>query len=183
MFFKVNDTYESFFTKGTIKPVFFKRRVDEGGYIIRRDKYFDHQNHTVTVDDLKKNTKKVYPIKDVQDMISSFYYMRNVDISKMKPGDNIALNIFFDGETFPFKLKFIQKDVIRTQYGKINTWRVQPMVQKGRVFEDEESLTIWISDDQYKVPVRIKAQLVVGSLKADLDGFSGLPDFKSKFYQ
>ena len=181
MFFKVNDTYESYFTKEKVAPVFFKRRVDEGGYIIRRDLYFDNVNHTVTVDDLQKNTKTVYTVNDIQDMLSSFYYLRTIDINNLQKGDFIALNIFFDGESFPFRLKFIDKEIIRTSYGNIMTWKVQPMVQKGRVFEDEESLTIWVTDDSYKIPVRIKAKLVVGSLKADLDGFYGIPGFKNSF--
>lgn len=174
MFYVVHDTYESYFTKGVIKPVFHKRRVDEDGYLIRRDKYFDNDNNIVTVDDLQKNTKKTYPIQNVQDMVSSLYYMRDVDISNMKEGGEISVNLFFDGETFPFKLKFLKKETINTKFGKVRTWRVQPMVQKGRVFENEESLTIWITDDLNKIPIRIKASLVLGSLKADLDAYSGL---------
>jgi hypothetical protein len=50
----------------------------------------------------------------------------------------------------------------------------RPLVQSGRVFKEEESLTIWISDDDNKMPVRIKANLAVGSIKADLEGFKGL---------
>jgi hypothetical protein len=50
----------------------------------------------------------------------------------------------------------------------------RPLVLSGRVFKEEESLTIWISDDDNKIPIRIKASLTVGSIKADLDGFKGL---------
>jgi hypothetical protein len=54
-------------------------------------------------------------------------------------------------------------------------------VQAGRVFKEEESLTVWVSNDDNKIPVRIKASLAVGSLKADLDGFKGLKNsFKIK---
>jgi len=48
------------------------------------------------------------------------------------------------------------------------------MVQAGRVFKEQESLTIWISDDENKIPLLIKASLAVGSLRADLDEFKGL---------
>ena len=60
----------------------------------------------------------------------------------------------------------------------------RPLVQSGRVFKEEESLTVWISDDNNKLPVRIKANLAVGSIKADLDGFKGLKfPFKVKINQ
>ena len=42
----------------------------------------------------------------------------------------------------------------------------RPLVQSGRVFKEEESLTVWVSDDENKVPLRIKAELAVGSLKS-----------------
>lgn len=174
MFYVVNDTYESYFTKNVVKPVFHKRRVDEAGYLIQRDKYFDIDNHKVTVDDLQKKTKNTYTVNDVQDMVSSFYYLRSLDISKIKEGDEVSVTLFFDGESYPFKLKFLEREKIRTKFGKIKTWKIQPMVQKGRVFESQESLTLWITDDANKVPIRIKASLVVGSLKADLDDYNGL---------
>jgi hypothetical protein len=47
-------------------------------------------------------------------------------------------------------------------------------VQSGRVFKAEESVTLWISDDANKVPIKIKADLAVGSLRADLDAYKGL---------
>jgi hypothetical protein len=55
------------------------------------------------------------------------------------------------------------------------------LVQSGRVFKEKESLTVWISDDDNKIPVRIQASLAVGSIKADLDAFKGLKySFKVK---
>jgi hypothetical protein len=57
----------------------------------------------------------------------------------------------------------------------------RPLVQAGRVFKEEESLTVWISDDDNKIPIRIKASLAVGSLKADIEAFKGLKNsFKIK---
>jgi hypothetical protein len=44
----------------------------------------------------------------------------------------------------------------------------------GRVFKEEESLTLWISNDKNKIPLKIKADIAVGSLRADLESFKGL---------
>jgi hypothetical protein len=44
----------------------------------------------------------------------------------------------------------------------------------GRVFKEQESLTLWVSEDENKIPLRIKADLAVGSLRADLESFKGL---------
>jgi hypothetical protein len=107
--------------------------------------------------------------------MSTFYYLRNhPNIDKIKPGESIAIDMFFDGETTKFKLKFIGREDIKTKFGTVATMIFRPLVQSGRVFKEQESLTVWISDDDNKLPVRIKASLAVGSIKADLEAFKGL---------
>jgi len=82
--------------------------------------------------------------------------------------------MFFDKENHDFKLKFLGKEVLNTKFGKIATLKFRPYVMAGRVFKEQESLTFWISDDKNKIPVKIEADLAVGSLEADLDEFKGL---------
>jgi hypothetical protein len=89
--------------------------------------------------------------------------------------------MFFDEETTKFKLKFIGREDITTKFGTVSAMVFRPLVQSGRVFKEQESLTVWISDDNNKLPLRIKANLAVGSIKADLDAFKGLKNsFKVK---
>ncbi len=174
VFFKVYDNYQSFFDKETGLPYHFIRRVDEGGYIISKDKYFDHQKKEVLVVDHKRKTTEVFKINEVQDMISTLYFLRNRDLSNLKNGEEIIINLFFDGETNPFKLKLLDRELINTKFGKIRTLKFRPYVQTGRVFKENESVTIWITDDENKIPVRVRASLVIGSLKMELDEYKGL---------
>jgi hypothetical protein len=174
LFYNVEDYYESHFTKTQVKPIKFIRRVDEGGFIIKRDMYFDHQNKKVLINDIKLNEKTEMSIGDVQDLVSAFYHLRNYDLDTIKEGGEIQINLFFDKENYPFKLKFLKKEILKTKFGKIKTWKIRPLVQKGRVFEGQESLTVWISDDENKIPLKIKASLAVGSLQVVLQEFKGL---------
>ena len=84
------------------------------------------------------------------------------------------VNMFFDEENYGFKLQYLGEETIKTEFGKMNALKFRPYVMAGRVFKEEESLTLWVSNDKNKVPIRIKADLVIGSLKADLDAFKGL---------
>jgi hypothetical protein len=47
-------------------------------------------------------------------------------------------------------------------------------VQSGRVFKEQESVTLWVSDDQNKLPIRLQADILVGSIKADIENFKNL---------
>lgn len=175
-FFKVQDTYESYFDKATSKPFQSVRKIDEGGYTKNQESFFQQANNTVTVKDYKNKTEKTYSVtENVQDVVSAFYYLRNhPSIDKLKVGESISLDMFFDDEVIKFKLKFIGRENLKTKFGTVSTMIFRPLVQAGRVFKEEESLTVWVSDDENKLPLRIKASLAVGSLKADLESYKGL---------
>jgi len=174
-FFKVKDRYETYMYKENLLPYRFIRNIDEGGYTKNKEIYFDHKVKKALVINKKKKTQKTYNTKEsVQDLLSSLYYLRNKDVSSLKTGDQLTLNMFFDEENVPMKLKFLGRESIKTKFGKINTLKFRPLVQSGRVFKEEESVTVWVSDDVNKIPLRIKASLAVGSLRADLHSYKGL---------
>lgn len=175
-FFKVEDHYESYIDKTSDLPYKFVRKIDEGGHTKDKVISFDHKNQKAYVYNRKYNKRKTVDTEvGVQDMVSAFYYLRNnLDTSDLKKGDETDLTMFFDSENYPFKLRFLGRETIRTKFGKVKCLKFRPLVQSGRVFKEQESLTVWVSDDYNRVPIRIKASLAVGSLKADLDGFKGL---------
>ncbi|HEY0046632.1 MAG TPA: DUF3108 domain-containing protein [Flavobacterium sp.] len=175
-FFKVEDNYESFFDKVTGNPYQFIRKIDEGGYTKNQEGFFNQATDQILVKDYKKKLERTFAIpNNTQDIVSSFYYLRNhPSVDKLKVGESIAIDMFFDDETTKFRLKFMGRENLSTKYGVIPSLIFRPLVQSGRVFKEEESLTVWISADDNKIPLRIKASLAVGSLKADLDGFKGL---------
>ncbi|RAJ12165.1 DUF3108 domain-containing protein [Olleya aquimaris] len=175
-FFKVEDRYESYFDKTTILPYKFIRNIDEGGHKKNIEIKFDQENRKALVYNKKHETKKTVDTKaNVQDMVSTFYYLRNkLDTKTLKVGDEIKLDMFFDEENYGFKLKFLGKENLDTSFGTVETLMFRPYVMAGRVFKEEESLTLWVSNDKNKIPLRIKADLAVGSLRADLEAFKGL---------
>ncbi|WP_103069273.1 DUF3108 domain-containing protein [Aquimarina sediminis] len=176
VFFKVEDYYETYIDKNKVKPYRFIRKINEGGHTKDIEINFNHKNSKALVFNKKYNTKKTFSIKsDVQDMMSSFYYLRNsINTSSLKKGDEQFVNMFFDNENYRFKLKFLGREVIKTKVGKVACLKFRPYVQADRIFKEEESMTVWVSDDDNRMPVRIKADILVGSIKADLDAFKGL---------
>jgi hypothetical protein len=175
-FFKVKDRYESYIDKETLMPYKFVRNIDEGGHKKDIEIEFDQVNNKAYVNNKRHKTNVVIDTKpNIQDMVSTFYYLRNkLDVSHLKVGDEVMVDMFFDNENYGFKLKYLGEEIIRTNFGKIESLKFRPYVMAGRVFKEEESLTLWVTKDKNKVPLRIKADLAVGSLRADLEAFKGL---------
>ena len=176
LFFEVEDHYQSIFDKETGKPYQFLRKINEGGYKKYQEGFFNHKEQTVLLKDHQENTQKTFTVpENVQDVVSSFYYLRNhPKVDQLNINESIEIKMFFDDELLKFQLKYLGKEELSTKFGKIMCLKFRPMVLSGRVFKEEESLTVWVSEDQNKIPIRIKAELAVGSLKADLDDYRGL---------
>ncbi len=175
-FYKVRDRYETYIDEQSIVPWMFIRRVNEGGYKIEQDYIFNRYKQRVDV-----GSGETFPIElNMQDMLSAFYNARNLDLSNAKPGELFALNCFMDKEVWPLKIKFIGKEVVTTDLGTFRCLRFHPIVQKGRVFKHEDDLNVWITDDKNHIVIKGQADVLVGSIKAELTSYAGLANPISK---
>lgn len=184
LFFKVYDRYESYFYKKNIKPYRFIRNINEGGYTKNIEILFDQTTKVAKVNNFKKKSSNDFSFKEnSQDMVSIFYYLRNFfRIDDLDKNNEIAIDMFFDSENYRLKIKYLSTEIINTNFGKILCHKIKPYVQSGRVFKKDESLTMWISADNNRIPMKIKADLIVGSIRIDLEAFSNLNHpFEIKF--
>ena len=170
--FPVEDNYQSFIDTETGYPVRAIRKIKEGKHTKNVELIFE-KDSILTIDHKRKENNRV-AVKNVQDMIAAFYYLRDNVPNSLKIDESVNINMFFDGKEFPFKLVKLGEETLKTKFGKINCHIFRPLVQSGRVFKAKESLTLWITADENRIPVRVQADLAVGSLKADIDEYKGL---------
>ena len=171
-FFKVEDRYETYMDEDAILPWKFIRHVREGGYELDREIHFNQYSDKAFV---FQNDKKEYQVApNTQDLLSAFYYARTLDLQNANVGQEFVINTFFDREMYPLKIKFLGKEIIKTKLGRFSCLKFRPLVEQGRVFKEEEDMTIWISNDANKVPIRVTSDLLVGSINMDLVEYKNL---------
>ncbi|MBR9831975.1 DUF3108 domain-containing protein [bacterium] len=169
-FFKVRDKYETYMDADGVFPWVFVRRINEGGYSKAQDyQFFQHKKMVRN----QKAQEFNVPV-GVQDMLSAFYYARTLDFSKAKKGDIFTIPAFVDEEYYDLKIKYAGTDKIKVNKGKFDCMVFHPVVQTGRIFNDEEDLTVYITNDKNKIPVLAKAKILVGSIRMELEDYSGL---------
>ncbi len=174
-FFKVRDLYETYIDEQAIVPWVFTRRVDEGGYRFNQNYIFNPYKNTVRDRDTVISTPP-----GIQDMLSAFYYARCIDYSSFKEGDVLSMSGFVDGKVVPLKIRYIGKEILETDLGKFHCLKFRPVVITGRIFKHEEDLNVWVTEDKNHIPIRAEAEILVGSIKMDLTGYSGLTNPVSK---
>jgi hypothetical protein len=167
--FHVDDRYETYMDAQSLSPLMFIRRVSEGGFKMKQDMLFDQDYHMVN------SSGKRYKVPPyIQDMISAFYYSRTFDYSNEKPGKIDSVVTLVDDQVWSLKIKFVRRDTISSDVGKVACMVFEPMVQKGRIFKHNDDLQVWISDDKNHIPIRAQANILVGSIKMDIMSWSGL---------
>lgn len=167
--FKVRDHFQSYLDTSALVPLQFIKSQKEGGY---EDSDFVIFNYKLKKYFSKKGVKEI-PL-DIQDVVSVAYYARTLPVKDVPIGTAYELNVYLDNEIFPLKFKIDGRETIKTDIGEINAVRVSPQAVDGRVFKDKDALKVWISDDENKLPLRIEAEILVGSVKADITHQSGL---------
>ena len=172
-FLRIRDTWRSYIDTSAIVPQLFHRNIEEGNYRKKEFATFDHYRNQVTVED-KKGTDTFKVPENVQDIVSGFFYMRTLPLDKYKNGDVIRLQGFFDDEVFDFTVVFRGRETLETKAGSIRAFKLVPKMPKNKLFSGEDAVSVYLSDDKNKIPVLIKAEMFVGSIKVNLYQASGL---------
>jgi hypothetical protein len=167
--FKVRDKYESYIDTTTMQPLKFVRDVSEGKHKHYENITFNHTANTAVTQG------GVFKVPDcIQDVISAVYSARNIDFDKYKKDDRIPFKMFLDNEVYDMYIRYLGKEEVKTKYGKFKAIKFKPLLIKGTIFEGGEKMTVWVSDDQNHIPLRIESPIVVGSVKMDMMSYRNL---------
>jgi hypothetical protein len=106
--------------------------------------------------------------------VGGFLYLRNFDFTKAHKGDTITISGFLEKDSYKLKVIYTGKEVITTNNGKIPCIRIRPIMPKNSMFDGENSIQAWISDDINRIPVKMQAKMFIGNTGLELTGFKGL---------
>lgn len=174
--YRVRDHFETYLDSQSIAPLKYYKNVQEDNYKDIDLVYYNHEKEWLTG---KKKSMEMPAY--LQDVVSSIFYARTLDFNSAYVGQVFPLNIYLDQEIYKLQFKYLGKETIKTDVGKVRCIKLRPQLVVDRVFKDEDDMTIWVSDDANKIPVRVKADIYIGSLKVDLTDYSGLRNrFSSK---
>ncbi|MBZ0204152.1 MAG: DUF3108 domain-containing protein [Ignavibacteria bacterium] len=171
--YKVRDNYKTFIDTRGIFPWRFEQHIREQNF--KKDfeiSFMPDSSKVITKTDYT-NVRSFSAPAYVQDILSALYYVRTLDLSKYKGGDVITVETFNDDKHFPQQIRIEGRETIDVASGEFKTVIVQPMLQEG--FTNKTSdIFVYLSDDERKIPVKVKMKIVIGALVAELTEYSGL---------
>jgi hypothetical protein len=163
--FKVRDEIETIVAKDDFSTLRYLKKLDEQG-----DK---HEELTTITEGVAsrirhKKVKNVQVPRPVYDPISLIYHLRTLDLA---PGKNHDFTVIADGRVYNVHAKVVRRETVTTPAGKFNTVVVEPEMESGGA-KREEKMWIWYSEDERRLPVRIRTEVNFGSITATLRGIS-----------
>ncbi len=177
-FFKVDDYYESRFSKKNIRPYYFMRDIHEGKYSIQN--YYNYRpDYTIEA----KIVRKDGSVQDTLlpgrictfDFMSLVYFLRTMDFSSMKPGDIYPISFAIDEEIFELYLRYEGKSEIKIPgAGTFRCLKFAAQTVAGVVFDGKEDMLFWLSDDRNRIPLYLESPVVIGRVTGRLGTYENL---------
>jgi hypothetical protein len=112
--------------------------------------------------------------ENATDLVGGFIQLRFFDFTKIHPGDTVSISGFFEDQSYTLKIIYKKKEIVHTRLGKILCNLMVPIMPDNKLFNGENSISVWISDDANRIPIKIQAKMFVGHTGLELVSFRGL---------
>jgi len=170
VFFKVRDMIVSISEQDNGLAIFYEKNLREGGYKQRRLHYYDRENQNCIYQKWsygkKKFSTKNIPIpQNTYDFLGAFYYIRQQELAV---GDTLRMTMSGDGTTFDANVVVHKREKLKTIFGKKYCLKIEPQLAGETIFKNTGKIYIWLTDDEYKIPVKMESEVRFGSFVADL---------------
>ncbi|HEV2764929.1 MAG TPA: DUF3108 domain-containing protein, partial [Pyrinomonadaceae bacterium] len=146
-------------------------KLDEQGKRVRTSEaVFDPRERRVTwterdPNDPSRDPRVVNSTFDgaAHDIITAIYFLRTQTLA---PGQRLELNVSDSGRVFRVPVEVLaEKKPLKTAVGRVPVVRVEVGVfGPGRLIEDEGRMTIWMTDDARRLPVRARLSSGYGQI-------------------
>jgi hypothetical protein len=164
-FFPVDNRVESIVDSATLLPehLFFKRREGKKKEDIE---YTFHQNDGKVTMVKGGATETLEMPPGTQDVISCLYFARS-ELS-FQPGASLTMNVFHDKKNRKLDVQVEEIETVSGPWGEIEAARVLVVMPFQGLFLNQGNIRVWFTNDERRIPVRMKAKVIIGSIVADL---------------
>ncbi|MEW5773412.1 MAG: DUF3108 domain-containing protein [Thermodesulfobacteriota bacterium] len=173
VFYRVRDQADSWTDPGLTRSEHYEKSQHEGSYHREIVVRFFWSNSTVRYEnDVNGPKAPLVLLPGTFDPLSVFYGFRKEDIG---PDSAVLLPVTDGTKTVMGEARVVGRERVRVPAGEFDAWVVEPDIRDlGGVFRKspKAKLTVWVSADARRLPVRIESAVLVGSFRAELTGLA-----------
>ncbi len=166
LFYKVEDSSESTVVNGL--PSRFRIKQHEGKYRSDKDTVFDAEDKEITFYNYLSNKMEEHSIMGglPWDVLSGFYYLRTLPLAE---GQTVYIDIFDSGKFLKVAVNVVRKERLELRgVGELDTVMVRLLLKSEGLFKSQGDVSIWLTDDEKRIPVRVETKVPIGKVTAEL---------------
>ena len=159
--YPVEDRVDSYFDLNNLRPLRYRIKQSEGNHKHDKRIDFDHSSGKATYSKDQEPPRVFDVTPGVQDPLSSLYYIR---MQEIEVGKTVKVQSFIRRKNAEVEVEVLRKGLIETDFGIIDTYVVSPSSKYEGVFKKSGRITVWLSADELKIPIRIESRIAVGAI-------------------
>jgi uncharacterized protein DUF3108 len=171
--FRVDDRTVAEWDTVTACSLGIEKHLNEGSAVRDQVVRIDPATGRVLVEDRKVAQHDFSLEPCVLDVLSAFFVTRVRGVSEKEP---LRLPVFDNGKSLVLEVRFQGRerlDLPEPLGRNVPTVVVEPLLAEGTgLFVKKGRLTIWLTDDERRVPVRLRSKVALGSISADLESYT-----------
>jgi len=157
--YQYSEESESLILKDRFYPLYYGKKLRDGGYIGNTSISFDDSKKVARVIKDRKSREIKIP-KGIQDELSMIYLVRTKNVVI---GEQYEFPALIGNETVKIDVKVLRYEELKTVLGKVNTIVVKSV---------PKNVTLWLTYDDSRIPVRLEADTKLGKIVAELKSIS-----------
>jgi hypothetical protein len=150
-------------------PVYAVRRLRDRRNYLYNELVFDHHSRSDSAIIYSQMTGKHVVPSGIRDVLTGFYHFRaNYFIKEEYPTREVNISTFYTNKVRDLRIRYAGEETISTSYGPIRCRKYVPLTPVGDFFENENDMTLWFTQEEFPVPVKIRLNLKIGTLYGEL---------------
>jgi len=146
-----------------------KKHIIQSTIFDRAEQQVKYLTTDLTKPDAPPRAKPLPRQEGMLSLLSAIYFVR---LQKLHEGQMLTFPVSADEENYQFEILVGKRESIKTDCGKVKSVRLEPkLFGPGRFFKRQVDMTMWVSDDTKRTPLRLVAKTPKGTVTAKLLNF------------
>jgi hypothetical protein len=163
--YQVRDRVMSLMDAEHLYSQYFEKHLREGKYKADQSIRFDQAKGVAVY----QNGQECSIEPGCYDVLAAFYRVRTMPL---KVGQEFFLTSHADRKNYPLRVSVLRREEMDTPWGRLPCFVIEPRLKSGAFFKNEGRLTIWLTDDDRRLPVLMRSKITVGSISVVLIDFT-----------
>lgn len=159
--YRVHDRVEAWADTSTLSTWRVEKHLREGDYQLDTVARFDLVQGTVSYD--KGPPASVG--RTVRDPLTAFFATRAMEL---RDGELITMPGHGDRKNYTIGVRVLRRETVTVPAGRFRCVVLQPSISGTGVFRQTGKMTVWVTDDAARIPVKLASKVTVGSVVGSL---------------